>query len=286
MIDFFQSVLTNAFERNETILSHQSVGGGCINQAVRLISDKGNYFLKWNRAQVDMFEKESVGLKLLSKFGKINIPEIYQSGELQGNGYLLMEYIEPGKMDKTFWEQLGNGLAELHKVTNDQFGLDHDNYIGKLDQGNTFHADWVDFFINCRLIPQVMLARNAGFISTDMVVKFETLYVQLNNLIPVERPALLHGDLWSGNIHCDQEKRPYLIDPAVYYGHREAEVAFTKLFGGFDEQFYSSYKNAYSMMPDFDSRVDLFNLYPLLVHLNLFGSSYLSSIVNTLKRFV
>ena len=285
MIDFFQSVVNEAF-CTETILSHQSIEGGCINQAVKLTTTKGKYFLKWNKDQADMFEKESLGLKLLTKTAKVNIPEIYQSGELQGNGYLLMGYIEPGKMDGVFWEQLGDGLAELHKVSYDQFGLDHDNYIGRLYQENTFHADWVDFFINCRLTPQIKLARNEGLISPATVMKFDALYLQLNNLIPTENPALLHGDLWSGNVHCDEEKRPYLIDPAVYYGHRESEMAFTQLFGGFDESFYSSYENAYPMIPGFDLRVDLFNLYPLLIHLNLFGSSYLSSIVNTLKRFV
>ncbi len=285
MIDFFQSVVNEAF-CTETILSHQSIEGGCINQAVKLTTTKGKYFLKWIKDQADMFEKESLGLKLLTKTAKVNIPEIYQSGELQGNGYLLMGYIEPGKMDGVFWEQLGDGLAELHKVSYDQFGLDHDNYIGRLYQENTFHADWVDFFINCRLTPQIKLARNEGLISPATVMKFDALYLQLNNLIPTENPALLHGDLWSGNVHCDEEKRPYLIDPAVYYGHRESEMAFTQLFGGFDESFYSSYENAYPMIPGFDLRVDLFNLYPLLIHLNLFGSSYLSSIVNTLKRFV
>ncbi|MEQ6120053.1 fructosamine kinase family protein [Reichenbachiella sp. MALMAid0571] len=285
MVDFFQSVLTSALGKNDVVLRHQPIGGGCINQAVRLTTVSGNYFLKWNKAQVDMFEKESLGLKLLSKSGKVSIPKVYQSGELEGKGYLLMEYIEPGKMDRGFWQQLGNGLAEMHKSTNAQFGLNHDNYIGRLYQKNTFHADWVDFFINCRLIPQIKLARNAGLISTDIVARFETLYLQLNDLMPVEKPALLHGDLWSGNIHCDQEKRPYLIDPAVYYGHREAELAFTQLFGGFDELFYNSYENTYPLMSGFDSRVDLFNLYPLLVHLNLFGSSYLGSIVNTLKKF-
>jgi len=286
MIDFYQSVLINAFERKENLVHYEPIQGGCVNQAVRLSTDKGNYFLKWNNTQVDMFEKESLGLKYLSNFGKINIPQVFQSGELHSKGFLLMEYIAPGKMDKIFWEQLGNGLAELHKVTNDQFGLDHDNYIGRLHQENTFHTDWINFFINCRLTPQIKQARNEGLISADTVMKFDALYLQLNNLIPSEKPALLHGDLWSGNIHSDQNKRPYLIDPAVYYGHREAEMAFTQLFGGFDELFYSSYENTYPMIPGFDSRVDLFNLYPLLVHLNLFGSSYLSSIVNILNRFV
>lgn len=286
MIDFYQSVLTNTFERKENLLNYEPIEGGCINQAVRLSTDKGNYFLKWNNNQVDIFEKESLGLKYLSNFGKINIPEVFQVGELHSKGFLLMEYIAPGKKDIIFWEQLGKGLAELHKVTKDKFGLDHNNYIGGLYQENTFHADWVDFFINCRLTPQIKKARNTGLISVDMVMKFDALYLQLNNLIPSENPALLHGDLWSGNIHCDHKSRPYLIDPAVYFGHREAEMAFTQLFGGFDESFYSNYENVYPLMPGFDLRVDLFNLYPLLVHLNLFGSSHLSSIVKTLKRFV
>lgn len=286
MIGFFNKVFQQAFGWEDGAMKFQPIGGGCINNAYKLSTSEGDFFIKCNSQQPQMFEVEYKGLQLLSETGCLGIPTPHHFGVLEGNGYLLMDYVQPGRMDGAFWEQLGNGLACLHKASSSQFGLDHDNFIGSLPQINDRYNNWVEFFVNCRLMPQIKQARNSGLISVDLVKKFDKLYTKLPDLMPSEKPALLHGDLWSGNIHCDDQSKPFLIDPAVYYGHREAELAFTTLFGGFDNLFYQSYNKVRPLTPGFGDRVGLFNLYPLLVHVNLFGTSYLGGIVDTVKRYV
>ena len=285
MNDFFNSILLNSFGRQDLDLKVQYIGGGCISNTVKLSTKHNSYFLKWKQGSFDMFEKERLGLWLIKKSNSLKVPNTHHVGQLEGKGYLLMEFLDSGNANKKYWERLGNGLAQLHKNTNAYHGLDHDNYIGSLVQHNKMNKTWSDFFINQRLIPQVKLACSKGLIDSSILKLFDTLYLQIHHLIPKEKPALLHGDLWTGNIHCGSNGEPDLLDPAVYYGHREAELSFTKLFGGFNESFYQSYDNSFPLIQGFEERIDLFNLYPLLVHLNLFGSSYLSSILGTLKKY-
>lgn len=284
MNEIFNSIILKAFGRQELDLKVQPVGGGCISNTVKLSTKNKAYFLKWKQGSFGMFEKECLGLKFIKKSKSLKVPNTYLVGELEGKGFLLMEFLDSGITNSKYWEKLGNGLAQLHKKTNTYYGLDHDNYIGSLTQINKQSKTWSDFFIIQRLMPQVKLANSKGLLDSIALKLFDTLYLQINNLIPEEVPALLHGDLWSGNIHCGLNSEPYLIDPAVYYGHREAELAFTKLFGGFNDAFYDSYDQSFPMISGFESRIELFNLYPLLVHLNLFGQSYLPSILKTLKR--
>ncbi|MFZ1687503.1 MAG: fructosamine kinase family protein, partial [Flavobacteriales bacterium] len=183
-------------------------------------------------------------------------------------------------------------LARLHGHTNSTFGLDpastagrRDNYIGSLKQVNTGQVTWGEFFIHCRLEPQVKMAIDHQRIGMGDVLRFERLYGKLPSLFPIEPPALLHGDLWSGNFLCDAHHQPVLIDPAVYYGHREMDIAMTKLFGGFEPAFYSAYSDAWAMEIGWEERADLCNLYPLLVHVNLFGGSYAGQVAAILLRF-
>jgi protein-ribulosamine 3-kinase len=285
MNDFFNSVLLKAFGWKELDLKIEPIGGGCISNTVKLSTKNKSFFLKWKQGSFDMFEKECLGLRLIKKTGSLKVPNTHQVGELEGKGFLLMEFLDSGSTNTKYWEKLGNGLVQLHKNTNSHYGLDHDNYIGSLSQHNKMSKTWSDFFINQRLMPQVKLAYSKGLLDSNILKLFDTLYLQIHYLIPEENPALLHGDLWSGNIHCGPNSEPYLIDTAVYYGHREAELAFTKLFGGFDEAFYDNYDQSFPLISGYKSRTDLFNLYPLLVHLNLFGTSYLSTIMKTLKRY-
>ncbi|MFZ1692867.1 MAG: fructosamine kinase family protein, partial [Flavobacteriales bacterium] len=161
-----------------------------------------------------------------------------------------------------------------------------DNYIGSLKQVNTPAADWPSFFIHQRLEPQLRMARDAKRVEAGMAFRFERLFAKLDQLITVEPPALLHGDLWSGNFICDANAQPVLIDPAVYYGHREMDIAMTKLFGGFDSGFYAAYNDAWPMERGWEERMDLCNLYPLLVHVNLFGGGYAAQVEAALRRFV
>ena len=165
------------------------------------------------------------------------------------------------------------------------FGLDHSNYMGALRQDNTPSDRFVDFFIHRRLQPQVGLAVKEGLLDHSAVAHFERLYTRLPDIFPVEPPSLLHGDLWSGNFLADESGEPVLIDPAVYYGHRSIDLAMTTLFGGFARPFYESYAYHYPFPPNFQEQWDICNLYPLLVHLNLFGQSYLGKILHTIRRF-
>ena len=216
----------------------------------------------------------------------IGIPEVFGSGKVDQHVFLVMEWIEKGPPHGSFWQDFGEKLADQHQQTQNQYGLEYDNHIGRLPQSNTTHVSWYEFFIEERLKPQISLAKQHRLIDSSLIGKFESLFNKLGYLVPPEPPALLHGDLWNGNFICGEDGSPYIFDPAVYYGHRETELAFTHLFGGFDRKFYHAYQQAFPLSPGFDNRIDIHNLYPLLVHVNLFGTSYLSGIKSTLRRFV
>ena len=267
------------------------VSGGDINHASRLeMQDGASYFLKYHSgSDADIFEKEKRGLELLRKhIAGIIIPEVVAVGFAKGPkvGYLIMDFVDSGMPDSVFYKKFGENLAKLHKVTNDTFGLDHDNYIGRLPQSNRRHSSWIDFYVSERLKPQIEMAINNGQLSPSVHKNFDRLYKKLPDLIPEEPPALIHGDLWSGNFMCSNKKEPVLIDPAVYFGHREMELAFTQLFGRFDSRFYDAYEESYPLSPGFSTRKDIYNLYPLLVHTNLFGGSYAYQVKSYLARFI
>lgn len=284
---FFEQVVFQSTGQEARDIKFSFVGGGCINNTARLQCGAGVFFIKWNEsAPDDMFATEVAGLELLSQCGAVKVPEVIHQGRADSKDFVLMQFLEPSRQVADYWEQLGAGLADLHRITQPQFGLEYDNYIGRLCQKNEPKDSWPTFFSECRLRPQVGLALYNGLISSAMAEKFEPLYQKLPDLFPAESPALLHGDLWSGNVHTGPDGHAWLIDPAVYFGHREMELAFTRLFGGFDEAFYQSYQAAFPLQPGWQDRVELCNLYPLLVHVNLFGSSYLAGVERTLNRFV
>ncbi|HEX6889727.1 MAG TPA: fructosamine kinase family protein [Chryseolinea sp.] len=263
-------------------------GGGCINQGGKLKTDAGTFFLKWNSAKrfPSMFRAEAKGLTLLKTTEAIEIPAVITVGEDDDFQYILLDFIEQGPQAQFYWKHLGSRLATLHKTTNTEFGLDHENYIGSLQQFNTTSQSWIDFFIHQRLNVQVKRAVDSGLAGGQMMKAFETLYPKLTSLLSEEKPALLHGDLWSGNIITSSKGEPCLIDPAVYFGCREVDLAMTRLFGSFPTEFYNAYHQTYPLLPDYEDRFDLYNLYPLLVHLNLFGIQYKSAIMGILNRFI
>jgi len=271
----------------KSIQEFSFAAGGCINQGGKLKTTAGTFFLKWNDAKKfpGMFEAESKGLKLLHQQNVIRIPEVIGQGENISFQFLLLEFIEQKSRSKNYWEQLGQKLASLHRCSNGLFGLGYGNYIGSLPQYNNSNTIWVDFFIEQRLQVQVKLAIENGVAKADWEKKFAALYSKLPSLIPVEAPSLLHGDLWSGNLITDEKGEPCLIDPAVYYGNREADLAMTKLFGGFSGDFYAAYQETFPLSPGHEQRVDLYNLYPLMVHVNLFGGSYVHSVESILSVF-
>jgi len=283
--EFLEAVFLTTLGKTPEIEFFQAVSGGNINNAAKVATSAGVFFLKWNEnAPNDVFELEIKGLELLRKKG-INTPAVVGYGKQQGKNFLLLEYHQ-GLEKNNFWQNLGQNLAQLHQEKQNFFGLEYDNYLGSLPQSNTQYSDGIKFFAEKRLHAQAGLAFYNGLIEQNILDDFQKLYEKLPELLPQEAPALLHGDLWSGNIIVSNQGTPMLIDPAIYFGFREAEIAFTKLFGGFDDSFYESYHYHYPLLSGFEERIDIYNLYPLLVHLNLFGKAYLPAIQRTLKRFV
>ncbi len=272
------------------ITEFSPVGGGCINDARRVTLRNGRrFFIKQNRhALLDMFEKEAKGLQLLAgATDEIAVPEVHGVVEdnTSGEAFLILSFVEESSPSGSFHESFGRALARMHQNTAPKYGLDHDNYIGKLPQKNDWREDPIAFIVDCRLEPQLTLAYDNGFFSGRIGPSFDRLCHRLPELLPKEPPSFLHGDLWGGNYLCNSENRPVLIDPAVYYGHREAELSFTRMFGGFDSDFYKSYEDVWPLEPGFSKRREIYNLYPLLVHVNLFGGFYVSQAESFLLRF-
>lgn len=258
---------------DDTIVSGQSVAGGDINQAQKLTLGSGRTaFLKWNEtAPEGMFDTEAQGLEMLQTADtNLFIPRVLALSD----NYLLLEWVDEGNGDENASFEFGIQLARLHQKSQPTFGLGHDNYIGKLRQSNTKHSNWPDFFALERIEPQIKLGIETNKLTRSILFKVEQLYKKLGALFPQEQPALLHGDLWSGNYMFTKLGRTSIYDPAVYYGHREMDIAMTRLFGGFSENFYEGYNSEFPLEDGIESRVNLCNLYPVLVHANLFGGSY------------
>ncbi len=263
--------------------------GGCINNTGVVATSEGPLFLKWNdRARYPrMFELEAKGLRSLSEAGGLQIPQVHLFGEDQTHSYLLTEAIVAETVKLSYWEELGAGLATIHRHSWDAFGAEADNYLGSVPQRNTAAKDWPTFFIEHRLMPNVQRAVDQGELPNEVVRQFEALYPKLDDWLATdEPPSLLHGDLWSGNLMTGKAGNPVLIDPAVYYGHRETEIAFTTLFGRFSLAFYDAYDEAYPLPKGSAERADLYNLYPLLIHVILFGSGYLGQVRQILKTYL
>ncbi len=285
---FYEEALEQAFGKPVKVESASSIGGGCINNGVKLMTSEGNFFLKWQKGiPEDMFEKEALGLKLLAGARIIKVPRPIAWGMMQGRHYFLMEFIEAAPPVRGYWADFGRALAAMHKDNSaGTYGLDHDNYIGKLPQPNTKHKNWIGFFIENRLEFQLKLAMSNGLVSSDFVERYRKFYEKLPDLLPADRPALLHGDLWSGNVMTGPDGKVCIIDPAVYYGHREVELAFTQMFGSFPHDFYAAYEEVWPLEPGYDERVDIYNIYPHMTHTNLFGPSYLGGVEQVLRRYV
>lgn len=263
------------------------ISGGSINLAGRVDTTAGIFFLKANDAfkYPGMFEKEARGLDVLRTANAVKIPKVILTGEEEGQSFLILEFIESRSRNKDFWAQFGSSLAELHRNTNQRFGFEEDNYIGSLVQSNKQYNRWLDFFVEERLDKQLQLAIVTGRMNTTDDALFRKLYMHLDSLIPIEPPSLLHGDLWNGNFMTGNDGEAWLVDPAIYFGHREMDLAMSKLFGGFEQEFYDSYSSEFPLAPGFDDRVDIHNLYPLMVHVNLFGGSYIQQVRSILKRY-
>ncbi|MGH2583248.1 MAG: fructosamine kinase family protein [Anaerolineales bacterium] len=265
------------------IVSQHSVGGGCINNGARIETDDGrSFFLKTNsHAPEGMFAREAEGLEVLANANGPRAPKPF----LYGEGFILLEDLNPARRAGHYWETLGRKLAALHSKTNDKFGFDHDNYLGSTPQPNPWTGEGYEFFAEDRLKYQARLARDNGLLQKNEVQAIEQLGLRLPELVPTQPAALIHGDLWSGNVIADSDGNPAIIDPAAHYGWPEAEIGMTALFGGFDGKFYAAYIDHHPLEDGWRDRLDIYNLYHLLNHLNLFGVGYYVQVTEVVRRY-
>ena len=285
-ISFLEESISSSINIELTIVDASTTSGGSINKAYKLKTNSGIFFVKQNSASRfhEMFAKEVLGLKLLQEKSRFIIPEVIGEFQLDDVSFLVLEHLNQNIPNQKFWFDFGKKLAHLHQQSNSKFGLSFDNYIGSICQTNHHFLSWTEFFENQRLSPLVKLAFDKNLLPKEDLKAFNLLYLKLEEIFPTEKPSLVHGDLWSGNFLCNNNK-PVLIDPAVYYGNREMDLAMTRLFGGFDDDFYNAYQNEFPLEKGWVKRIDICNLYPNLVHLILFGRSYYSSIKNVLNAF-
>jgi protein-ribulosamine 3-kinase len=266
------------------------VSGGDINDAHRAsLADGRTVFVKSNHAaDPSMFPAEALGLAFLAEARALRVPRVLavSSGDAREVSFLVLEYLESARRSAGFDEELGRGLARLHGLGTGGFGLGHDNFIGRLPQSNRMRATWADFYREERLAPQLRSARDSGLATARMHRGFERLLSQLEEHVgPPEPPSRLHGDLWGGNLHVDDRGEPCLIDPAAYNGHREMDLAMMRLFGGFTPRTFAAYEEAFPLSPGHEARVPLYQLYPLLVHVNLFGGQYVGGVERALEAW-
>ena len=264
------------------------VGGGSINRAFEVPGDPRPLFVKINRASaLPAFEAEAEGLEAVGGAGGLAVPEVVASGCIGEIAYLALEWVDMGSHTVAAQQRLGRGLAEQHRATAEHFGWHRRNTIGATPQHNTPSGDWLEFYRRERLEYQLELARRNGLPSRQQS-QARKLCRRLARFFSGYRPepSLLHGDLWSGNWGADEAGTPYLFDPAVYYGDREADLAMTRLFGGFGAAFYAAYEDRWPLAPGWERRVDLYNLYHLLNHFNLFGAGYLGQVGTVLDRLL
>jgi len=272
------------------IKSMSSLSGGCISDAYRLTTSVGyNYLLKYHPdISDDMFEKEANGLKELAKANAIRIPEVLTVDK----DYILLEFISSGSKKKNFFEDFGRRFAEMHKYNSDSYGFYEDNLIGSNPQVNIpdekEKTNWVGFYFNQRILYQLKLAEKLGNATPELRKSISKLEEKIKDIIgdSEEKPSLLHGDLWGGNYMVDENGEAVLIDPAVYYGHREADLGMTKLFGGFSSEFYKSYNETYPLKDGYEYRENIYKLYHVLNHLNLFGGGYYSQAISLIKFYI
>ncbi len=262
-----------------------AVGGGCINRAVRLDDGERRFFVKLNDARLlEMFEAEAAGLEEIGQSATLRAPRPVCFGIAGKEAYLVLEHLDLGRSGDS--AKAGARLAAMHRISNDRFGWRRDNHIGATPQPNTPTGDWIDFWRDRRLGVQLELAFRKGG-GDKLRQRGEQLLERFPALVDhAPRPSLLHGDLWGGNLAYDTRGSPVVFDPAVYYCDREADIAMTELFGGFDNRFYAAYEESWPLDPGYRTRKTLYNLYHILNHFNLFGGGYGAQALGMIDRLL
>lgn len=285
-----ETILSKIYNEPVSILASNMLGGGCINHALKVETNVGAFFLKWNaNCPSDMFMCEASGLKELKKAanGVLVIPEVICYKDIdETSGFLVLEYLQPGNSGNNDEEQLGRGLAEIHRYRGEYFGFQHNNYCGATVQDNSLSDNWIDFFRDNRLRFLIhLIDKKRGLSSAEKRI-YEQLLKRVPELLPYNAvPALIHGDLWSGN-YMLTSGGPALIDPATYYADREMEFAIITMFGGFSSRFFAAYNEVFPLDNDWQERNLLYQLYHVLNHYYLFGGGYGAQAVRIAKQYL
>lgn len=253
----------------------EPVGGGCISPAARASSGRDSVFVKWRGGNAPhvLFLREAESLRAIDAVKAVRVPEVLRATE----DALILEWLEPGEAGSSDWQAFGAAIAMLHRNSAPSFGWEHDNFIGPLTQPNGWCGRWPQFFAEQRITPQLTRAFSAGYFSRSERLQLEQFRDSVQDALPDVPPSLLHGDLWSGNAHALESGELAVIDPASYYGDREADLAMTELFGGFPPAFYAGYESEWpTLHAERVRRRAAYRVYYLLVHVNLFGRSYVA----------
>lgn len=263
---------------SEKIIEVKPISGGCIGSSYFIKTSESSYFLKHYKKE-GVAEAEAIGLNELSIGNKNNIKVHHYD-----KNCIILNFIKEGPRCISFYKDCANLLVNIHKIKSDLYGFNIDNFIGDNKQLNLQKNSWRDFFLENRLGFQLDMAKKNGY---DLTGLFKRSAPAIKSILDdnEEEPTLLHGDLWGGNLISNSKGQPVFIDPAIYYGHRECDIAMTKLFGGFSSEFYMEYNRLYPLKKGWENRVDLYNLYHILNHLNIFGRSYLSQAESILKSY-
>jgi protein-ribulosamine 3-kinase len=286
-VQFIESILADSLGKEGILKDFQFLYCGNFNLAARVETKTGKYFIKWNQGDHEgMFESEAKSMELIRQTNTIHVPKVYAYGKKADGAYLMLDFVAESKKKPDFWQNFGRKLADLHSNTHEKFGLHFNNYVGALRQINDYSLDGIQFFIEKRLNIQLEKAYKSKIVDYKLYIDLNNLFSKIPAIFPKEAPALLHGDLWAGNLMVGSNGQASLVDPSAYYGLREADIAFTTLFGGFPVDFYEAYQEAKPLAPGFKDRIDLYNLYPLLVHTNLFGGGYLESVKRIVSKYL
>ena len=293
----------------EPVRTSRPIGGGDSSDAWRVeLADDSVVFAKTDPDGIaGLFTSEADGLRRLAATGAVRVPQVLavadradrrdddsggggsgsNDSDSDGSRFLVLGWIEPGRPDPDHDAELGRSLAALHRTSAPRFGLEVDNHLGRRRQVNTWCNSWAELYGRFRLAPITRLAVDAGVLSDDTVARIDRLIVRLPELVgPSEPPALVHGDLWAGNALVDSDGRPWLIDPAVSYSHREIDLAMMRLFGGFGPSVFAAYDEAFPLADGWSDRVELLQLYYLLLHtLHPSPAGYLGAVDHILRRY-
>lgn len=284
MTEKISEVLGKIADENDLKFSESfPLTGGDINKVFVLKSNNQKFVVKLNDADKypGMFEAEKLGLEKLLEPKKIDVPRPLNTGEIDNKSYLLLEHKESAPMHPDFWKIFGEQLANLHQVSAQVFGLEKDNYIGSLPQYNENKSSASEFYIEMRLKPQLKISKEKGF---ELKVS-SSFFKNIEKEIPDEKPSLVHGDLWNGNFIINKEGKPCLIDPATAYAPREMDIGMMHLFGGFNDQLFEIYNEVFPLEKGWQNRIELWELYYLLVHLNIFGGAYRSQVTSIISKY-